>query len=446
MDKSEFVCINRNPEVITTGYPNQRIIRCNFSRISVVLTNRSEISFGDLRTQSGKTKLAASFFKSYAPKRRGTTNPKIFEHNRSNIIILVPFILIIALFCSQQRAVWKGTIYEENGVRVIKNPKKPIYGGNVFEIKEELSIGDAKGREEYQFSRVSGIAVDKEERIYVLDYKEAHIKVFNKNGNYHKTLGGKGQGPGEFSAPFSICITNQNEIMVQDLNNRRIIFLSLDGTYLKSHSTAKIIIVGTRIDSKGNIIGIVSSSGPEKQLIELKKFDSRFSDLVSFGSYFLPRGSLTFNPFMPEFRWTLNTEDYVICGHSEKYELKIFAPEGKLKKIIIKEYKPVEITREEIEKRKKTLPGPMILNIPRYHSAYQDLTVDEEGRIFVQTWEMTKDGQSYNYDIFDPEGRYIAKIPLRSRPWIWKKNALYSIEENKEGFQVVKRYKVKWNI
>jgi hypothetical protein len=31
------------------------------------------------------------------------------------------------------------------------------------------------------------------------------------------------------------------------------------------------------------------------------------------------------------------------------------------------------------------------------------------------------------------------------RPRVWKKKKLYTIEEDEEGFQVVKRYKVKWS-
>jgi len=234
-----------------------------------------------------------------------------------------------------QKAEWKGKIEVENGVNVIKNPKEPIYGKNVFILAEELSIGKAGREEEYIFSRVRSIAVDEKERIYVLDTKEAHVKVFDKNGDYVKTVGRKGQGPGEMSLPFSICITSQNEIMVQDLNNRRIMFYSLDGNFIKSLSTAKILIVGSNIDSKRNIFGIVSTRGPEKQIIELKKFDSNLNYLYSLSSFSLPSGSSTFNPFMPELCWAVSKDDSVICGYPEKYELKVYNSEGNVIKRVV---------------------------------------------------------------------------------------------------------------
>ena len=48
-------------------------------------------------------------------------------------------------------------------------------------------------------------------------------------------------------------------------------------------------------------------------------------------------------------------------------------------------------------------------------------------------------------DMFDSEGKYIARISLKFSPIIWKKKKLYTIEEDDEEFQVVKRYKVTWN-
>ena len=103
---------------------------------------------------------------------------------RAASIVLFLSAFIKAISFDRQKAEWKGKIEVENGVNVIKNPKEPIYGKNVFILAEELSIGKAGRGEEYIFSRLRSIAVDEKERIYVLDTKEAHMKVFDKNGDY----------------------------------------------------------------------------------------------------------------------------------------------------------------------------------------------------------------------------------------------------------------------
>lgn len=236
------------------------------------------------------------------------------------IIIAMCFILVGV--DGQQGAQWKGKIDVEDGVKVINNPKEPMYAEDVFELKEDLAIGEAEGQKEYMFSRISGIAADSKGRIYVLDYKEAQIKVFDRNGDYLKTIGREGQGPGELASPYSICVTEQSQIMIQDLNNHRMIFFSLDGKFLKSISTAELIMVGSWVDSKGNIIGLVSTSGPEIQILELKKFDSDLNPLNSYYSFSRPRGSSGFNPFMPELCWAVDRNDFVISGYPESYEIR----------------------------------------------------------------------------------------------------------------------------
>jgi hypothetical protein len=48
--------------------------------------------------------------------------------------------------------------------------------------------------------------------------------------------------------------------------------------------------------------------------------------------------------------------------------------------------------------------------------------------------------------VFDPEGKYIARFTLKYWAIVWKKQKLYTIEEDEEGYQIVKRYSVGWKI
>jgi hypothetical protein len=84
------------------------------------------------------------------------------------------------------------------------------------------------------------------------------------------------------------------------------------------------------------------------------------------------------------------------------------------------------------------------LSTLKYKSAYQALIAGDEGKIFILTWERIANGDGYYYDIFDSEGKYVAKIPLKATPQVLKKNKLYTIEEDEKGYQAVKRYKVTW--
>lgn len=360
-------------------------------------------------------------------------------------IVLSFSVLIMFVSCQREKAEWKGTIEEVDGVIVVKNPKEPMYSENAVSLKEELSIGVAEGSEEYMFSQIGNIAVDDEDNIYVFDRKESHIKVFDKDGEYLKTFGKKGQGPGEFNSPSGVFITPQNEIMVAD---RRVLhFFTLRGEFIKSLSAARIQFFGrTSIDSQSSIYVMIGTINMEKgtSLYELKKFDSNLNFLNTVASIPGPKPGEPFDPFIPVFFWKIDENDNVIYGYQKNFEFLVFNPEGKLIKKIVKEHTPVKIKEEEKEESPGDSLPPLKYALTDFHTAFFTFSLDDEGRIIVQAWEKTEDRKQHYYDVFDPEGKYIARVSFRFRPQIWKNHKLYTIEEDEEGFQMVKRYKVTW--
>jgi len=71
------------------------------------------------------------------------------------LFIVIFGLTIICASFSQKNPVWKGKIEYEDGVKVIKNPKEPMYQGQLFSIEPELSIGKQTGAKEYLFGRIS---------------------------------------------------------------------------------------------------------------------------------------------------------------------------------------------------------------------------------------------------------------------------------------------------
>jgi len=80
-----------------------------------------------------------------------------------------------------------------------------------------------------------------------------------------------------------------------------------------------------------------------------------------------------------------------------------------------------------------------------HYAAFLHISLDEEGRIFVNTFENIESERAPTYEVLDPDGRYIAKIEIPATPVLWRGGKLYTIEEDEEGYQVIKRYKVTWN-
>jgi len=158
--------------------------------------------------------------------------------------------------CKNQDSTWKGTITEEDGVTVVKNPKEPTYGSEVFSLEEELAITDDAGGDECIFSRIRGIDVDDSNRIYVLDWREAKVYIFDSDGTYTKTFGRQGQGPGEMNMPVTIKITSRNEIAVGNLR-QNMNFYTLEGDFIRDINTAKAGSLAMTIDSEYNLFGTI---------------------------------------------------------------------------------------------------------------------------------------------------------------------------------------------
>jgi len=107
-------------------------------------------------------------------------------------ICILSFVFLFN-FCGQQKSEWKGSIKDEKGVTVVKNPDEPLYGEDVFALEEELSIGDVEGKEEQMFKNIIDIAVDENENIYILDLNQRQIRVFDRKGKYLRNIGTLGQ-------------------------------------------------------------------------------------------------------------------------------------------------------------------------------------------------------------------------------------------------------------
>lgn len=108
----------------------------------------------------------------------------------------------------RQRAECKGTTEEENGIKVINNPREPLYGEIKFELEEDLSIG-SEDDDSYMFHRVRDIEVDGQGNIYVADMGNNRIQKFNRSRSYTQTIRRKGQGPGEFERPPKVEVDDK---------------------------------------------------------------------------------------------------------------------------------------------------------------------------------------------------------------------------------------------
>ncbi len=358
------------------------------------------------------------------------------------------FLITISLVVAQRVEV--KTI---DGVQVVFNPKNPAPPKGTptkLILKEEFSLGEGEKAEEI-FSEISSIAVDDEGDIYLLDGKENKILVFDKKGKYLRSFGKKGQGPGEMSVPVGIHLTPAKELMVDDSLNRKIIFFSLDGRFLRNISTATFFSFGgVELDSQGNMVAQVFIFANNKINLEIKKFDKELNPLFTIATYDFSNilvGKI--NPFSFLTIYRVNKNGTILISNLDQYEIKVLNSEGKVIKRILKEYEPVKTTEEHKKEMLESLPPETSpfkdrIELPKDLPPYRNFFLDEQGRIFVETFEKGKTKGEHLFDVFDARGNYIVRIPLKGEEHLIKGEKLYSVEETEEGFQVLKCYSVRW--
>jgi hypothetical protein len=150
--------------------------------------------------------------------------------------------------------------------------------------------------------------------------------------------------------------------------------------------------------------------------------------------------------------WNVSRNDEIVWGNFNKYEIFVCDPDGKCRRRIVKEYDGITITKEEEKKLiqeyfgNNRVPPSMTLKFRDHYPPFIYLTCDEEGRIFALSYATTDEEEKRYLDVFDSEGKYIAQTKIKSFPQFWKNGMMYCVDDNEEGFEVIKRYRVKWAI
>lgn len=378
----------------------------------------------------------------------------IFKWTAAALIVsgLFPFI-----GCKKQKPEWKGTTETKGDVAIVRNPREPMYSGPIVELIEDLVIEGSGEEEEQMFQGINMLDVDEEGRLYILDEQAGNIKVFDRDGGFTKTIGRKGQGPGEFGLPISLTLAPDRQIIVNDMGQRKLLFFDRDGGYLEQISIAdKFLFFGPRVTADSNWIAMhtVPSEKPETFL---KKFTSDLEPILTFTSAYVERppvADIFVALHMTRLLWNVIPNDIVIWADLKNpdYELYEHNRNGTLIRIISKEFDPIAITAEDREKLMdrafgdNPTRGQWDVRFPDSYPPFSGFSFDDTGRLFVKSYEKETHPSGFLFDIFDPEGKYIAQMRFKMNPLIWKKGHVYTIEEDADGFEVVKRYRVDWKV
>ena len=294
------------------------------------------------------------------------------------------------------------------------------------------------------FRKIRAIAVDDVGRVCILDQGLNCVYVFDSQGKLVKEIGGKSAAE-PFQMASGVAIGKDGEIAISDLVKPAVLFFSKEGKFLRQPTNNDFGVSSLSILKDGKIAAMTIPRDGGSFRIEAKILDADLEEIATRGSVLSPQQGNTIDPFWISPIWKAGGNGLLYYSRPVDYKIEVFDLDGYGVRDIVKKVQPVKITEAEREEASKQfIPSGYKFKYSEYRSAFQSFTVDDDGHVFVQTWEKSQEPGGFMFDVFDDQGREIGRFPLNVKPSLWKKCKMYTIENAETGAQMVRRYAVEW--
>ena len=340
--------------------------------------------------------------------------------------------------------------------------------GPEWRFERVLRLGAVEGGPE-EFGRIRSLVADGDRNVYVADNLAHEVRVFGPDGSHLRSIGRRGEGPGEFGSLYSLSWLGE-DLIAMDPGNARLAILSREGDWRGS-------IQSFPITGPASLIRLHSlgSMGFYAPVIDPDRFGLQFASVLTAGggdTIPAPRppqeanstGVLCHRPDGGITSISLPEAPAIVYGFpppggvlavswTDQYRVQLVGPSGDTTRAVVREgprvlypdslwdqgIRPYRELREEF-------PGaqcePSSPERPRYRAALRHLLFDESGRLWV---EAAVEG-GFVWEVFDAEGRLRGAAPAPPRapgiPPYARDGHLYQVEVDEMDVQFVAVYRL----
>jgi hypothetical protein len=408
--------------------------------------------------------------------------------------VIPAFLVIVAAPVNAQRS---DTIVRALGA--------PLHAG-VASLVPELSIGVVDGAPEYMFTSISEIAVGRDGTMYVLESTtgKGQLRMYDSAGKYIRTVGGTGDGPGEFRNPGGMALLNDGKLVLYDPNNSRINVYSGAGDYVSSWRVPGYNVTfnayQTLTLAPSGILSIKFNIGTTREdrrrgVARLRP-DGTVLDTIAdpvLPDISLPpvtkrteRSGITLGiPYSRRSTWTWSPLGYFVTGRTDVYALDLRIPRSSDVNAKWRDGDPItslrrtvasvpvsraerndqeEFLEAQLRRREGTQVGS-VSSIPAVKPIFTSVLFGTDGRIwllmsapsvkFTPEARRASDGtvipqlgwrQPVVFDIIDPAGRYIGRIAVPEGTYIETMRGDYAwgFTRTEDDVPIVKRFRIAW--
>ncbi|MDH4270541.1 MAG: 6-bladed beta-propeller [Candidatus Aminicenantes bacterium] len=298
------------------------------------------------------------------------------------------------------------------------------------------------------------------------------ISKFDATGRFLTSFAPKGQGPGEIQWPIFHKISADDGLPVLDMITRKLLVFDKDGAVLRTMDVPLEIRGGSLLLQlpTGNYLYRKVKVDPVQEypsLIMIYSLINReFRDIKELDRVEIPHpfGVAKIRIPVPLTIWGV-TGDRIYMGNPENgYEIRVYDLDGNLLRKIRKEFVATPFPESKKLAILKALESPQLaplknkLVFPDSSPPFQHLFCDDEGRLYVMTYETGEKPGEYLFDIFTTEGIFFARTSCAAHLWAdlyapgsptdsWvtaKNGRLYAVREKPNGYKELVVYRMKW--
>lgn len=294
------------------------------------------------------------------------------------------------------------------------------------------AIGGESEAEGEIFGIIADLAVDAAGRLYVLDSQLSELRVFSPDGEYLRTIGRPGQGPGDLPAAIAVAALADGSIGVLHGGSGRCSRFDPEGAYLGEHVLPDSLRGGARrlyrLRTGGSLLAVEGAQvkpgedGYESRTaIFTVSADGTLRAIAESSRRFSLSEMVVRELGTRPFRWTLAPDGRLFLVRDFGDEIEVWAPEGTRRQVIDCGYAHRERSAAEKEAvrdyyRRGGGTKGVTIEVMDYEPDIAWLGVAGDGRLWVLSSQGCDAGGAGSlgvFDIFGLDGRLNERVELR---------------------------------
>ncbi len=350
------------------------------------------------------------------------------------VLVVVAFIIV----APAEAGDFKGKVETVDGVKIVKNPATPMEDAKTVDMEMLWELGGDTDDEDQFFGIIADIEIDDQGNVYLLDSQLSEIKIFSDDGEYLRSIGREGEGPGEFRRAGALFFTADGNIGVLQTFPGKIVLLSPDGEPVGDHPLPPTEDGGFQMLSQGQaskgqlVLGMARTNfdqgaGKWSRTDFLTRVDSDGGQMAEYCSKTkvinMADAVLNFADWDTfERRWLIAPDGKVIaCESYADYEITVWNPDGSVDKKITREADHRAHTADEkefftkmMEHFAQTIPDCRV-EIEDNAKDVETIHVRDDGSIWVLSSGGSRDnpdGSLGTFDVYNKEGQFVKNVTL----------------------------------